>query len=231
MLAYSGFLLVVNPFNSGAQSQAKKIITNTVVGIVIALSAWLIVDAIMAVLYHPTDPALAGSAWYSLVNSGGLPVCILQAGALNTLNNANITPGVDVTGISSSGTVSGQCSASNTACSPASLQAAGYTAGQAQALSCIAVTESSGNPNTPNSPTGACGTFQVVQGNWNQSSLHQGSCSSATSCNDPTCNLQAAYLLSQQAAAKGQSVFQPWTCANCNSKAQGCINQYDPSGT
>src|SRR3989344_5737521 len=38
MIAWSGFLFVVNPVDASGKEQAKKILTNTVVGIVIALA-------------------------------------------------------------------------------------------------------------------------------------------------------------------------------------------------
>ena len=79
MIAYSGFLFVVNPMNAGGKEKAKSILTNTVVGIVIALSGWLIVDAIMAVLYNP---GAAGGTWSSLITSGGIDPCIPLAGNL-----------------------------------------------------------------------------------------------------------------------------------------------------
>lgn len=232
MIAYSGFLFVVNPVNPGGKEKAKGILLNTVVGIVIALAGWFIVDAVMAVLYNPGTPVAGGTlgVWSSLVTSSG-PQCLPQAGSLptDTLNQA-VLSGISANGgvITINGQPTSQCSRSNTACSPDALQAAGFTLAQANAMSCIAVTESSGNPNTPNSSTGACGTFQITRGNWNTASLHQSPCSSATSCNDPACNLQTAYLLSQQNVVTGKSPYQPWTCPGCNANAQACVNQYDP---
>lgn len=79
MIAWAGFLFVVNPVNASGKEQAKKILTNTVVGIVIALAGWLIVDALMAVLYNPSA---AGGTWYSLVTSGGIAPCIPLRGSL-----------------------------------------------------------------------------------------------------------------------------------------------------
>ena len=74
MIAWSGFLFVVNPVDASGKEQAKKILTNTVVGIVIALAGWLIVDAVMAVLYNPK--AQSGvtklDVWSSLITSGDL---------------------------------------------------------------------------------------------------------------------------------------------------------------
>ena len=40
MIAYSGFLLVVNPVNPGGKNKAKDILLNTVIGIIVALSGW-----------------------------------------------------------------------------------------------------------------------------------------------------------------------------------------------
>lgn len=95
MIAYSGFLFVVNPVNAGGKEQAKKILTNTIVGIIIALAGWLIVDAIMAVLYNPTA---VGSTWSQLITSGGALPCIPLAESLKQA--AGQPPGVGVTGVS-----------------------------------------------------------------------------------------------------------------------------------
>ncbi len=83
MISWAGFLLVVNPFNSGAKEQAKKILTNTIVGIVIALAGWMIVNALMVVLYNPDTPIKGGTigAWSQLITSGGAGFCLEQAGA------------------------------------------------------------------------------------------------------------------------------------------------------
>ena len=100
MLAYSGFLLVTNAFNPSAKEDAKKMITNAIVGIVIALAAWMIVDALMAVLYHPTDPEQWGGTWSELITGGGIPVCIPVASSLH-----QVAPGVGAAGVSPDGTV------------------------------------------------------------------------------------------------------------------------------
>jgi len=76
MIAWAGFLFVVNPVNASGKEQAKKILTNTVVGIVIALAGWLIVDAIMVVLYNGSF-----GTWSQLVTSGGGQACLQQQGA------------------------------------------------------------------------------------------------------------------------------------------------------
>ena len=229
MVAYSGFLLVIGQGNASEISKAKGILCNTVVGIVIALAGWMIVDAVMAVLYNSTTPVSDGSVlktWSNIITSGNQPFCLIQEGSLYKLNQAS--PGI--TGVNANGTVvstngsTSLCSSSNTACSPSVLQAAGFTPAQANAMSCIAVTESSGNPYTPDSSTGACGLFQITNrpGNWSNPAFHQSPCSTTSSCNDPVCNTQTAQIMFSKQG------YQPWTCSGCNAKAQSCVAQYDP---
>ncbi len=83
MLAYSGFLFVVNPVNSGGISKAKGILTSTIVGIVIALAGWLIVDAIMAALYNANAPIGTSTlgTWSELVTGNPSNLCIPLAGS------------------------------------------------------------------------------------------------------------------------------------------------------
>ena len=227
MIAYAGFLYVVNPANPGGIGKAKGILLRVISGIVIALAAWMIVDAVMAVLYNPSTPIAGGTlgTWSSLISGGGA-VCLSQAGA---------APGTglnQVTGVSFGGGVTtaanglSQCSSSNPACSPAALQAAGFTPSQANVMSCIAVTESSGNPSLPpyntthpGSNSTACGTFQITQTTWNANA--SGACSSFSNCQNAACNIQVAQkLVSTQ-------LYTPWTCSGCNSRAASCIQQYN----
>ncbi|MEK7157356.1 MAG: pilin [Patescibacteria group bacterium] len=95
MIAWAGFLFVVSQGDSGKRTEARKILTNTIVGIVIALAGWMIVDAIMVVLYNPD--AKSGQTklgvWSSLITSGGALVCIPIAGSLKQV----VTPSVVVT--------------------------------------------------------------------------------------------------------------------------------------
>lgn len=86
MIAYAGFLYVVNPISSETRTKANKVLTNTIVGIVIALAAWMIVDALMAVLYNKTA-AVPGTrttlgTWSQLVVGNASDLCIPLAGSL-----------------------------------------------------------------------------------------------------------------------------------------------------
>ncbi|MDD3531027.1 MAG: hypothetical protein PHV99_00300 [Candidatus Pacebacteria bacterium] len=98
MIAYSGFLFVVNPVNASGKEKAKEILRNTVIGIVIALSGWMIVDALMAVLYNPGN---AGGTWMTIIRGNTADVCLPQKGALpsgtlnqtGTVTNVGVSPG------------------------------------------------------------------------------------------------------------------------------------------
>ena len=102
MIAYSGFLFVVNPVSSGGKEKARSILTNTVVGIVIALAGWMIVDAIMVVLYNPgaSSGTTTLQAWSSIVYGDSSKLCLIQEAALKDLNQS-----VNVQGISASGVI------------------------------------------------------------------------------------------------------------------------------
>lgn len=100
MIGYAGFLMVVNPTSAGDVQKAKTILWNTVIGIVIALAGWMIVAAIMAVLYNPS--ARSGETrlevWSNLIGSRGVEPCLPQQGALpgEGLAPAVTAPGLEV---------------------------------------------------------------------------------------------------------------------------------------
>jgi hypothetical protein len=92
-------------------------------------------------------------------------------------------------------------------------------------MSCIAVTESSGIAATPpyniahpDSNSTACGTFQITKTTWNTAAT--GACADFSNCMNASCNAQVAQAL---VANNG---YKDWTCANCNSKAASCVQQY-----
>jgi hypothetical protein len=203
------------------------VLLDTIIGIVIVLAAWLIVDVFLSAF---TTQGLSG--WSQGLFSNGAQLCLTFP--------TTVTPGGGANGLTANNGVYNtycqdknkncQCADGNDACSAAALQAAGLSETQANIMSCIAVTESSGNPNTPpynvlhsGSNSTACGTFQVTQTTWNSAVKRaniQGACSSFNSCQNAACNMQVATAL---VSANGYS---DWTCAGCNTKAQGCINAY-----
>lgn len=160
MIAWGGFLLVTNPFNPDAKTRAKSIIMNTIIGIIVALAAWMIVDLVMAVLYNPNS---FGATWTELLTTKG-DACLTQAGANkgDVANDATNLTGVDSVGnlIGARGVPTAQCPLGSTICSPAALRAAGFDPVAAEVMSCIAMTESGGNPEVCNK--NACGVFQIM---------------------------------------------------------------------
>lgn len=234
MVAYAGFLMVVNQGNASKLSEAKGVLTNTIVGIVIALAAWMIVDAIMAVLYSPSN---AGGTWASLISSGGIPICLPQNGALPSSGLNQVTPSLTTGGAPALGGPAAQCSSGY--CSPTALQAAGFTSTQAQVMSCIAVTESSGIPTATNG--NAVGLFQIMltvnqlvgpacggtldcpalcKGN-NGVAITTAACQPCVqAAENAACNAQSAYYL------YSKSGYAPWTSASDNTKSAACVQQY-----
>ncbi len=221
MIAYAGFLFVVNPVNASGKEQAKSMLWNVVIGIVIMMSAYLIVDTGLTAL---TTQGVEGWTNQIFSTSGGF--CLPVAGSLNQsqgVNASGITPSAQV------GVAGPLCSSGNSACSVSALEAAGLTNVQATTMSCIAVTESSGNPATPDSNTGACGTFQITNrpGNWSNPAYHKPPCSVSSSCNNAACNLQTAVIMFKEQG------YQPWTGKNPNGtywnpNAVACMQKYDP---
>jgi hypothetical protein len=53
-IAYAGFLMIMNPANPGGIQKGKTMMLNAVIGLVIALAAWLIVNTLFTVLTNGT---------------------------------------------------------------------------------------------------------------------------------------------------------------------------------
>lgn len=230
-IAYAGFSLMVSGGSPEARSKGKTRITNALVGIVVILAAWLVVDFVMKTIYKP-DAAFSGGSfgpWNAILADTGGNYCIqehtpvaITAGDvmshITTTAPGTTAPGANV------GEAGGLCT-SNQYCTAASLQGYGLTSGQAQAMSCIAQTESSGDPNSRNPSSGACGLFQILSkysnSNWQQPSNHQSPCSVSTSCTNAACNAQTAVIMFHK------SGYSPWTCPGCNAKAAACVATYD----
>lgn len=83
MVAYAGFLFVVNPVNSEGIKKAKGVLLNTIVGIVIALAGWMIVAAIMATLYAGSEGSTRWGTWSQLITGSSSGLCIPLAGSLS----------------------------------------------------------------------------------------------------------------------------------------------------
>ncbi len=225
MIAYAGFLMVFEPASPGGHNKARTLLINVVEGIVIALASWLIVNMVLVGL-----TAKSITDWTTGVFNGGPATC-LPIDVSETYTGQTVLPGSGTVSSSGAGAIStgsnAQCDASNMSCSPSALESVGLGQSQANVMSCIAVTESSGNPATPpynqthhGSDSTACGTFQITQTTW-KAMNPSGSCNDwASSCTNASCNAQVATML------VSQSGYSSWTCPGCNSKAASCVSAY-----
>lgn len=249
-IAYAGFLYVVNPVNSGGMEKAKGILTNTIVGIVIALAGWLIVDAIMAVLYNGKF-----GTWTNLIQMNGVP-CIEQTGSLTNGQTGipNPTAGA-VTLRSPHPGKNGVGGGSGSACDPARVQAAAATGGytltnaQANTFACIAVPESNcGTANLNYNWNGAksipastaAGAFQVLLAT-HHDCYEKSVCQAAAGVSGPL-NCQRGFetkllpsgapnpnwgkpIQTQAAAALVQNCVTAASNLNCSASAAACVLQ------
>ncbi len=140
MIAYAGFLFVVNPVNPGGIQKAKDVLINTISGIVIALAAWAIVTAVMAALYNPDPSKGLPENWRTIITSSGdIPLCIPLASVLRPAAPGDMVgppaPGDDTEFPPSTGTG---------ACDPETLKGIvpGLTNSQYMTFACIAKHES-----------------------------------------------------------------------------------------
>ncbi len=119
IMAWAGFLLITSPINPEAKSTARKMLGNAAIGLLITLSAWLIVDFVMKTLYNPNKAGLG--PWNSILSGGpacvketenmqALPIGPITAGDLAIINDWETTD----SGTSSSGGGGANCPAADT---------------------------------------------------------------------------------------------------------------------
>jgi Type IV secretion system pilin/Transglycosylase SLT domain len=281
LIVVAGARLVTSGGNSAAKEAAKSSMTNLIIGYIIVLSAWLVMDyglrALLVeggsarfgvwnqiscvdqpvsdwidvvqreVVYIPLE---MGSNWvpYASTPGGGTgaapgsksAACTLLPGPpgvteydcaaqqtqcraeqgtprINAAGSAVICDPRVVTGGGGTGGNLPQCT--NSFCSVSRLMAGGMTSSQANVMSCIAMTESTGNPNARASGSTACGLFQITAPTWSDFNPG-GSCSSHSSCTNVTCNIATAVRIVRSVG------YSRWTCPNCNAKAIQCIQRY-----
>jgi hypothetical protein len=252
MFAYAGFLWVLNPVSPENRSTARKILINAAIGLVLTLSAWLIVNTLLNVI---GAGGIAG-ATKTLFSGGANSPCITeQPGTGAPPSGPTGAPGVAPP---LSGT--GACDANIV---KSAAQSGGYTLtdAQAQTFACIARPESScgnnisGATQKNGTPTSAYGAFQVilgindtchnlnipvceqiagVSGNLNCSSAFShgsvkpgmerlaATCQAAAS--NLTCNTAAAACLLQ---AEPTHNFSDWTADPRSQAQQACVSTYN----
>jgi len=171
VIAFAGILWILTPTNPENHSQAKKVLTNAVIGFLTILSAWLIVDFVMKLLYNG-DTSNFGP-WNEILSGGD--VCITEMENLKPLFEGDITsrPGQGSgTGTGAGGAAADPRYTTSGACSPTSVQqaaasgGANMTLGEAKFLACIARPESQCGADLTNYNWGkgssAYGPFQIL---------------------------------------------------------------------
>lgn len=78
-IAYAGFVLVIGQGNPGEISRARNILLHTIVGIVVAMAAWMIVAALLAVLMGGKNSSVEN--WTNLISAPGADPCLNVAGS------------------------------------------------------------------------------------------------------------------------------------------------------
>lgn len=83
MMTWGGVLLITSPINHEARSNAKNMLTNAAIGLLITMSAWLIVDFVMKTLYSGPDGTKGEfGPWNSILNGGVACVISTETKAL-----------------------------------------------------------------------------------------------------------------------------------------------------
>ncbi|MEK7602149.1 MAG: pilin [Patescibacteria group bacterium] len=144
IIAYAGTLLIFNPTKPEYRTQAKGMLANVAIGMVIVLASWLIVDFVMKIVYNP-GAVFSGNVigpWNDIL--GGGEACIV-AQQLDTIFDGNLvtTPTTDVAASGGVLTNSGKgaCNAITVAQSAAA-GGARMSTQEANILACVAGPES-----------------------------------------------------------------------------------------
>lgn len=105
--SYAGFLFMTSSMNPRNREMGRSVLLNAVVGLIIALSAWLLVDFVMKAVYNP-DANFNGSRigpWNEILVGDGTPqsTCIPKAnqGQLGSYGSASDSTSTD--GVTGSG--------------------------------------------------------------------------------------------------------------------------------
>jgi hypothetical protein len=163
-IVYAGVLFMSSAANPRARESGRRVVTNAFLGIVLIMSAWLLVDFLMKILYNPATQ-IEGEEfgpWNEILGDGSEPKCILPSAPPPPLPAITTNDGYADLG---RGTGTG-------ACDPALVQRGaaegGHTLTNAEAntLACIARFESTCGARNLNYRWGrgssAAGPFQVL---------------------------------------------------------------------
>ncbi|MDB5265786.1 MAG: hypothetical protein JWM39_499 [Parcubacteria group bacterium] len=226
--AWAGFTLVASGGSPAALTKAKNRMLNAVLGLVLILGAWTIIDTIMKVLYNPSAAFTGGTfgPWESVLNANNGAYClkpntspgILTNGSIiGTLINA-VNPGT-----ANSSSNPGSCNvASGGPCTVSNLTPVfGSNASQAAQI-CSA--ESGNNPQstsksdkTSDGNSYSVGLFQINLTNSFNQSVDGQNCSAAFS---KKCQGSAVVQSGSSAGSCSATVINPQLYSDCVAAAQ-----------
>lgn len=148
VIVFAGILWILTPTNPENHSKAKAVLTNAVIGLLIILSSWLIVDFVMKILYDG-DRSNFGP-WNQIFEGGD--ICVVAATTTPLFTGSIVSVPGQGTGAPTGGATggAGQCTVPITGpCTVAALQSTcfGAKGGQvANQAAQICGAESRGNP-------------------------------------------------------------------------------------
>jgi hypothetical protein len=129
LIAWTGIAYLMAPVNAEAKTKARQRLFNAVIGLVITLCAWLLIDSILGVIYNANASAggVTLGAWNSVLSdtntadnciavqsgSRNLPGLGLGNGTDAAANANGGTAGTGTSGAGGGGTTSGTCGSSS----------------------------------------------------------------------------------------------------------------------
>lgn len=147
IMTWAGMLYITTPANPEARGKASNMLINAAVGLMIVLSAWLIVDFVMKILYNPNNAGWG--PWNTILGDSDGKSCIEAADTQKLLTMDSIYRGATPTGVTSTGvaasnyTAGGRCTVQTSgACATSNMGVFGTAANEA---SQVCFGESSGN--------------------------------------------------------------------------------------
>jgi hypothetical protein len=146
-IARAGFMFMTSPNSEEAKVKARNSLVNAVIGILIVLAAYLLIDSILKVIYNSDASFQNGSGqaaelgpWNALLSPSGAQNCLVQqkppgiTTAVGQLANTTANAGGGSTASNPSQNTRGDCTASG-------LQSDGMNSSISSTMSCITKSE------------------------------------------------------------------------------------------
>jgi len=106
IMAWAGFIFIMSATNPESRSKAKQMLLNASIGLLIVLSAWLMVDFVMKVLYSgPNGTEGKFGPWNSILGDG--PACVIGRATTPLFTGAISTTDLPTGGTGGGGGISG----------------------------------------------------------------------------------------------------------------------------